>query len=74
VLYVPVVGLFAIGVVLLVIFTIRLFGWLRRFRRTTTMVVTDTQKRVGLLRARIAALRVAVAQRKGVDNRAARRV
>lgn len=63
--YLPTFILLAVGVVLLAVLLIRLTGGLRRFNRTTNMVVTNTKERVGLLRARAAAVRVAFAQRNG---------
>lgn len=62
--YIPTFVLLAVGVVLLAVLVIRLAKGLRRFNRTTSMVVTNTKERVGLLRARAAAVRVAFAQRK----------
>lgn len=69
-LYIPVLVLLVVGVALLVVLVIRSVVGLRRFRRSMNMVVTDTRKRVGLLRARSAALRVAFAQREDARNRA----
>ena len=62
--YLPVWILLAAGVLLLVLLLVRTSGVLRRFRRTVSMVSTHTQDRTGLLRARSAALRVAVAERR----------
>ncbi|WP_020659713.1 bacteriophage holin [Amycolatopsis benzoatilytica] len=62
--YLPVWILLAAGVLLLVLLLVRIFGVLRRFRRTVSMVSTRTQDRAGLIRARSAALRVAVAERR----------
>lgn len=63
--YIPTFVLLAVGVVLLAVLVIRLAMVLRRFNQTTSMVVTNTKERVGLLRARAVAVRVAFAQRKG---------
>ncbi|WP_199432145.1 bacteriophage holin [Qaidamihabitans albus] len=52
-------GIFVLGAVLL--HTVRL---LRRYNRTVSMVTAESRDRVGLLRARSAAVRVAVARRR----------
>ena len=62
--YLPTVVLAAIGLLLLVLLLVRTAKALRAFRQTTSMVVTNTQDRAGLIRARSAALRVAFAQRR----------
>ena len=62
--YVPIVALAVLGVFMLVVVLLRLLRTLRRFSRTMTMVTTNTQDRAGMLRARSAALRVAVEQRR----------
>ena len=62
--YLPVWILLAAGALLLVLLLVRTSGVLRRFRRTVSMVSTQTQDRTGLIRARSAALRVAVAERR----------
>ncbi|WP_033287508.1 bacteriophage holin [Amycolatopsis jejuensis] len=62
--YLPAYVLLAAGLVVLALLLVRIAGVLRRFRRTVSMVSTHTQDRTGLLRARSAALRVAVAERR----------
>lgn len=62
--YVPTIVLVAIGLVLLVALGVRVRKVLRLFGQTVSIVATNTQDRTGLLRARSAALRVAVAQRR----------
>jgi hypothetical protein len=61
--YLPTVALVAIGLLLLVALLVRTVKVLRGFRRTASMVATNTQDRAGLVRARTAALRVAFAER-----------
>ncbi|MFF0145842.1 hypothetical protein ATK36_1028 [Amycolatopsis sulphurea] len=63
--YLPTFVLLAAGLLLLVLLLVRTFRLLRRLRHTVSMVTTDTQDQTGLLRARSAALRVAVAERRG---------
>ncbi|GAB2788411.1 bacteriophage holin [Amycolatopsis magusensis] len=58
-------ALVVIGLVLLAVLAIRLRRGLRGLRRTTSMVTTAAGDRAGLLRARSAALGVAVARRRG---------
>jgi hypothetical protein len=62
--YVPTIVLVAIGLVLLITLLVRVRGIFRLFGQTVSVVATNTQDRTGLLRARSAALRVAVAQRR----------
>ncbi|MGW4486227.1 bacteriophage holin [Amycolatopsis sp. NPDC004368] len=62
--YLPTYVLLAAGLVVLIVLAVRTIRVLRQFRRTMSMVATNTQDRTGLLRARSAALRVAVAQRR----------
>ncbi|WP_328610030.1 bacteriophage holin [Amycolatopsis sp. NBC_00345] len=62
--YLPTVVLLAAGLLVLIVLLVRTLRVLRGFRRTMSMVATNTQDRTGLLRARSAALRVAVAQRR----------
>ncbi|MBB4683599.1 bacteriophage holin [Amycolatopsis jiangsuensis] len=66
--YLPTVVLLAAGLLLLVMLLVRTFRVLRRLRHTVSMVNTVTQDRTGLLRARSAALRLAVAQRRGAPR------
>ncbi|RZQ63665.1 bacteriophage holin [Amycolatopsis suaedae] len=61
--YLPSIALAVAGLVLLVVLLIRLVRGLRALRRTSSMVATDASDRAGLLRARYAAVRVAVTQR-----------
>lgn len=58
------VVLLALGVVLLVAFVVRMFGAVRRFRAAQKQVTDDVTDRAGLLRARVAAVRVAIAERR----------
>lgn len=62
--YLPTVVLAAIGLLLLLLLLVRTVKVLRAFRRTASMVATNTQDRAGLIRARTAALRVAFAERR----------
>ncbi|MET7997543.1 bacteriophage holin [Amycolatopsis sp. NPDC005232] len=62
--YWPTYVVLAAGVLVLIVLAVRTIRVLRQFRRTLSMVATNTQDRTGLLRARSAALRVAVAQRR----------
>ncbi|OZM72953.1 hypothetical protein CFN78_11915 [Amycolatopsis antarctica] len=59
-LYLPSVVLAVVGLVVLIILVVRIVRLLRRFSRTASMVTRDTGDRAGLLRARSAALRVAL--------------
>jgi hypothetical protein len=61
---VPTVALVVIGLIVLILVLVRVLRTLRQFTRTVSMVSTNTQDRAGLLRARSAALRVAVDQRR----------
>ena len=56
--------LLVLGVVLLLAFLIRLFGALRRTRAVQLRVVSDMADRTGMLKARVAGLRVAVSERR----------
>jgi hypothetical protein len=58
--YVPAFALIVLGLILLGVLIVRLRGVLRLFHQTVSMVATNTQDRTGMLRARSAALRVAV--------------
>ncbi len=62
--YLPTAVLLVLGLALLVVLLVRTAKVLRAFRRTTSMVATNTQDRAGLVRARAAGLRVAFAQRR----------
>ena len=62
--YLPTIALAAVGLLLLLLLLVRTVKVLRAFRQTTSMVVTNTQDRAGLVRARAAGLRVAFAQRR----------
>jgi hypothetical protein len=61
--YLPTAVLIVLGLAGLVVLLVRTVKVLRAFRRTASMVATNTQDRAGLVRARSAALRVAFAQR-----------
>ncbi|HWD02464.1 MAG TPA: bacteriophage holin [Amycolatopsis sp.] len=62
--YLPTYVLLAAGLLILILLLARTFRVLRTFRRTVSMVAGHTQDRAGLIRARSAALRVSVAQRR----------
>ncbi|WP_216204738.1 bacteriophage holin [Amycolatopsis aidingensis] len=64
-LYVLSLVLVVFGVCFLAVVIFRVARVLRRFDRAASMVVADTTDRTGLLRARAAALRVAMTQRRG---------
>jgi hypothetical protein len=61
---VPVIALIVLGLLVFAVVLIRVLRVLRRFNQTVSMVSTNAQDRTGLLRARSAALRVAVKQRR----------
>jgi uncharacterized membrane protein len=61
---IPAYALVVLGLLVLAVMLIRLLRVLRRFNQTVSMVATNTQDRTGLLRARSAALGVAVRQRR----------
>lgn len=62
--YLPTLLLIVLGLVVLVVVAIRLIGSLRRFRAASTLVGDRVGDGVGLLRARFAALGVALAERR----------
>lgn len=62
--YLPILVLIVLGVVVLVLTGFRVIGSLRRFRAASSLVGDRVGDGVGLLRARFAALGVAVAQRR----------
>ena len=62
--YLPSSLVAAAGLLILVALAVRVFGGLRRFRMTLSMVKTSTNDRAGLIRARAAGVRVALAQRR----------
>ncbi|ASR36401.1 hypothetical protein BAY61_16870 [Prauserella marina] len=57
--------LVALGILVLVVITIRSARLLRRYGRTASMVSASTHDQLGLLRARVAAVKVAIGQRRG---------
>ena len=61
--FLPTIVLAAAGLLLLVVLLVRTTRVLRAFKQTASMVATNTQDRAGLVRARVAGLRVAFAQR-----------
>jgi hypothetical protein len=61
--YVPTIALVVIGMLVLAVVLVRLVRVLGRLNQVVSMVSTHTHDRAGLLRARSAALRVAVGQR-----------
>ncbi|HVW43283.1 MAG TPA: bacteriophage holin [Amycolatopsis sp.] len=62
--YLPSILLAVAGLVILVAVAVRVFRGLRRFRATLSIVMTRTNDRAGLVRARSAGVRVALAQRR----------
>jgi hypothetical protein len=60
----PTLALIALGLIVLVLITVRVIRSLRRFASTRTLVGDRVGDRVGLLKARSAALKVAFAQRR----------
>ncbi|WP_179956745.1 bacteriophage holin [Amycolatopsis anabasis] len=65
--YLPSIALAVLGLLLLGFLVVRVVRVLRRFQHTISMVATDTHDRTGLLRARSAAVRVALEQRRGAS-------
>ncbi|NKQ52546.1 bacteriophage holin [Amycolatopsis sp. K13G38] len=66
--YLPSILLAVVALLLLAALAFRVAGGLRRFRSTLSMVMTSTNDRTGLLRARVAGVRVALAQRRRVPE------
>ncbi|NUT46870.1 MAG: bacteriophage holin [Saccharothrix sp.] len=62
--YSPILFLVLFGLVVLVLTALRVIGSLRRFRAASTLVGDRVGNGVGLLRARFAALGVALAERR----------
>lgn len=62
--YLPILALVLLGVVVLIATGVRVIGSLRRFRSASTLVGSRVGDGVGLLRARSAALEVALAERR----------
>ena len=62
--YLPSLVLIALGLVVLVALGVRVVGALRRFRAASTLVGDRVGDGAGLLRARFAALGVALAERR----------
>ncbi|GAA4534739.1 bacteriophage holin [Amycolatopsis samaneae] len=62
--FVPIAALVVAGFLLLIVLFVRTRRTLRAYRRTVSMVSTNTRDRAGLLRARTAALRVAINERR----------
>jgi hypothetical protein len=62
--YLPILALIAFGLVVLVVIAHKVIGSLRRFRAASTLVGDRVGDGVGLLRARYAALGVALAERR----------
>ncbi|MEV5536177.1 bacteriophage holin [Saccharopolyspora shandongensis] len=56
--------LLAVGLVLLALLLVRLFRELRRFKAVQRQVLHDLDDRSGLVKARVAGLKVAFAQRR----------
>ncbi|WET82915.1 bacteriophage holin [Amycolatopsis sp. QT-25] len=67
--YLPSIALAVAGLLLLLVLLLKLRRVLRVLTHTMSMVATNTRKRTGLLRARSAALHVAIAERRGLENR-----
>jgi hypothetical protein len=66
--YLPSIVVAVAGLVLLGVLLIPVVRGLRRFRAALSMVVTNTNKRTGLLKARSAGVRVALEQRRRVPE------
>ncbi|GLY67737.1 bacteriophage holin [Amycolatopsis taiwanensis] len=62
--YLPSIVLAAVGLLVLLALTVRLYVGLRGFRSAVTMVMARTGDRAGLVRARAAGVRVAIDQRR----------
>lgn len=62
--YVPTLVLLAVAVLLLVLLLVRVYREVRRFQGEQRRVARDFAERSGLLKARVAGLRVAVAERR----------
>ncbi|MFD1152200.1 bacteriophage holin [Saccharothrix hoggarensis] len=62
--YIPTLALILFGLVALVAVTVRVIGSLRRFRAASTLVGDRVGDGAGLLKARFAALSLAVAERR----------
>ncbi|MFS8098848.1 bacteriophage holin [Lentzea alba] len=62
--YTPTLALIAFGLIVLVAIGVRVIRSLRRFASARTLVGDRVGDRVGLLKARTAALKVAIAQRR----------
>jgi hypothetical protein len=60
---IPTAALVVLGLIVLTVVLVNLWTTLRRFNQTVSMVSTNTRDRAGLIRARSAAVRVAVGQR-----------
>lgn len=58
------IGLLVVGLVLLVLFLVRMFRSLRALRSAQKLVVGDVNDRAGLLKARVAGIRVRFAGRR----------
>ena len=56
--------LLGLGLLLLLLLAIRMFGALRRLRAMQRRAVSDLDDRRGLLKARVAGVRVALAERR----------
>lgn len=63
--YLPTAVLVALGLVLLVLVVVRTLGAVRRFTTAAAMVNGRVSDEAGVIRARSAAVSVAVAQRRG---------
>ena len=63
--YVPTLVLLAVAVLLLVALLVRAYRELRRFQGAQRRAARHITERTGLLQARLAGLRVALAQRRG---------
>ncbi|MEC3979369.1 bacteriophage holin [Amycolatopsis sp. H20-H5] len=62
--YVPSIALAVAGLLVLALLLLRTRRVLRGFHQTMSMVATNTHDGAGMIRARSAALRVAIAQRR----------
>ena len=64
----PTLALIALGLIVLVVIAIRVIRSLRRFARARTLMGDGVGNGVGLLKARSAALKVAIAERRPVEQ------
>ncbi|MTD56835.1 bacteriophage holin [Amycolatopsis pithecellobii] len=66
--YLPSIVVAAAGLLLLILLLVPVVRGLRRFRSALSMVMTLTNSRAGLIRARSAGVRVALHQRRRIQE------